>query len=97
MSGTLEELLEEADIVIDATPGDTGEEYKKLYQKHGVKAIWQGGEDHELTGFSFNSEANYRRHWDVISQGWFHAIPPVLSGYYILLILHSGSRKQELH
>jgi glyceraldehyde-3-phosphate dehydrogenase (NAD(P)) len=60
ISGTLEELLEEADIVIDATPGDTGEEYKKLYQKHGVKAIWQGGEDHELTGFSFNSEANYQ-------------------------------------
>lgn len=60
VNGTLEQLLEEADIVIDATPGDTGEEYKKLYQKHGVKAIWQGGEDHELAGFSFNSEANYK-------------------------------------
>ncbi|MCZ7397510.1 MAG: type II glyceraldehyde-3-phosphate dehydrogenase, partial [Candidatus Methanoperedens sp.] len=59
VSGTLEELLDEADIVIDATPGDTGKEYKKLYQKHDVKAIWQGGEDHELTEFSFNSEANY--------------------------------------
>ncbi len=60
VSGTLEELLDKADIVIDATPGDMGEEYKKLYQKHRVKAIWQGGEEHELTGFSFNSEANYR-------------------------------------
>ncbi|VVB95558.1 Glyceraldehyde-3-phosphate dehydrogenase [uncultured archaeon] len=60
VSGTLDELLDEADIVIDATPGDTGEEYKKLYEKHGVKAIWQGGEDHELAGFSFNSEANYK-------------------------------------
>jgi len=59
VSGTLEELLEKADIVIDATPGDTGDEYKKLYEKHGVKAIWQGGEEHGLTGFSFNSEANY--------------------------------------
>ncbi len=59
VSGTLEDLLDKADIVVDATPGDTGEEYKKLYEKHGVKAIWQGGEDHELTGFSFNSEANY--------------------------------------
>ncbi len=59
VSGTLEELLKKADIVIDATPGDTGDEYKKLYEKHGVKAIWQGGEEHELTGFSFNSEANY--------------------------------------
>ncbi|VVB86790.1 Glyceraldehyde-3-phosphate dehydrogenase [uncultured archaeon] len=61
VSGTLEDLLENADIVIDATPGDTGEEYKKLYEKHGVKAIWQGGEKHELTGFSFNSEANYNK------------------------------------
>ncbi len=60
ISGTLDELLDKADIVIDATPGDTGEEYKKLYEKHSVKAIWQGGEDHELTGFSFNSEANYQ-------------------------------------
>lgn len=59
ISGTLVDLLDKADIVIDATPGGTGEEYKKLYAKRGVKAIWQGGEDHELTGFSFNSEANY--------------------------------------
>ena len=59
ISGTLDDLLDKADIVIDATPGGFGEEYKKLYTKHGVKAIWQGGEDHELTGFSFNSEANY--------------------------------------
>ncbi len=59
ISGTLVDLLDKADIVIDATPGDTGEEYKKLYEKHGIKAIWQGGEEHELTGFSFNSEANY--------------------------------------
>jgi len=35
ISGTLDDLLEKADIVIDATPGDTGEEYKKLYEKHG--------------------------------------------------------------
>lgn len=59
VSGTLNELLDKADIVIDATPGDTGAEYKKLYEKHGVKAVWQGGEEHELAGFSFNSEANY--------------------------------------
>jgi glyceraldehyde-3-phosphate dehydrogenase (NAD(P)) len=59
VKGTINELLDKADIVIDATPGDFGEEYKKLYEKHGIKAIWQGGEEHELSGFSFNSEANY--------------------------------------
>jgi len=49
VSGTLNELLGKVDIVVDATPGGMGEDYKKLYQKHGIKAIWQGGEEHELT------------------------------------------------
>lgn len=59
VSGTLEDLVDKADLVVDCTPGGVGATYKELYQKHGVKAIWQGGEDHEMTGFSFNSEANY--------------------------------------
>ncbi len=59
VSGTMDELLNKADIVVDATPGDTGAEYKKLYEKHSLKAVWQGGEEHELAGFSFNSEVNY--------------------------------------
>jgi len=58
-SGTLEELLDKSDLVVDCTPGGVGASYKKLYEKYGVKAIWQGGEDHEVAGFSFNSEANY--------------------------------------
>jgi glyceraldehyde-3-phosphate dehydrogenase (NAD(P)) len=59
ISGTLEELLDKADLVVDCTPGGVGATYKDLYKKHGVKVIWQGGEDHELAGFSFNAEANY--------------------------------------
>ncbi|MBS3782568.1 MAG: type II glyceraldehyde-3-phosphate dehydrogenase [Candidatus Thermoplasmatota archaeon] len=57
VEGMLEDLLEEADIIIDGTPKKSG--YKSMYEKAGVKAIWQGGEDHELTGLSFNSMANY--------------------------------------
>lgn len=60
VEGTLEDLLEKADMVVDCTPGGTGVEYKRTYEKHGVKAIWQGGEEHELAGLSFNSEANYQ-------------------------------------
>jgi glyceraldehyde-3-phosphate dehydrogenase (NAD(P)) len=59
ISGTIEELLNKADLVVDCTPGGVGASYKDLYDKHNVKAIWQGGEDHEIAGFSFNSEANY--------------------------------------
>lgn len=59
VSGILDDLLAGADLVVDCTPGGVGAAYKELYRKHGIKAIWQGGEDHEVAGFSFNSEANY--------------------------------------
>ncbi len=58
-AGSIEDMIEKADLIIDCTPGGVGEKNKALYEKAGVKAIWQGGEDHELAGFSFNSQANY--------------------------------------
>lgn len=57
VSGTLEDLLAEADLVMDGTPKGSG--YKPRYEKAGVKAVWQGGEPHGLTGLSFNALANY--------------------------------------
>jgi glyceraldehyde-3-phosphate dehydrogenase (NAD(P)) len=59
VGGTLEELLDKADIVVDCTPDGIGEKNKLLYEKAGIKAIWQGGEEHEIAGFSFNAFANY--------------------------------------
>ena len=58
-AGTIEEMIEKADLVVDCTPGGVGEGNKPLYQKAGVKAIWQGGESHPLAGFSFNAASNY--------------------------------------
>jgi glyceraldehyde-3-phosphate dehydrogenase (NAD(P)) len=58
-AGSIEEMVESADLVVDCTPGGVGEGNKPLYQKAGVKAIWQGGESHPLTGFSFNAMSNY--------------------------------------
>ncbi len=55
--GVLDDLLDQADIVMDCTPKKAG--YKALYEQKGVKAIWQGGEKHDLTGLSFNSFSNY--------------------------------------
>lgn len=57
VQGTLDDLLEEADVVIDGTPKNSG--YKETYEKAGIKAIWQGGEKHDLTNLSFNAQANY--------------------------------------
>ena len=59
VAGTVEEMFEVADIVVDATPGGVGVQYKPLYEKAGCKGIWQGGEKHELTGTSFNALSNY--------------------------------------
>ena len=55
--GSLEDMLKEADLVVDCTPEESG--YKGLYEKAGVRAIWQGGEEHSLTNLSFNAAANY--------------------------------------
>lgn len=59
VSGMLDDMLKEADIVVDCTPDGIGEKNKPLYEKVGIKAIWQGGEEHEIAGFSFNAFANY--------------------------------------
>jgi len=63
VEGALEDLLPKVDIIVDATPGGVGEENKQLYEKAGVKAIFQGGEDHGLAGVSFNAYANYNEAW----------------------------------
>src|SRR2546425_8850407 len=56
-AGILDELVQEADLVVDCTPEESG--FKPVYEKAGVKAIWQGGEEHSLTNLSFNAAVNY--------------------------------------
>jgi len=63
VKGTIKDLYKAADIIVDCTPGDLGEKYKAEYLAAGIKAIFQGGEDHSLTGISFNSTANYSESW----------------------------------
>jgi len=59
VSGTIEDLLREADLVIDATPGGYGAKYKELYLKYNVPAIFQGGEKPGIAEISFNAICNY--------------------------------------
>ncbi|MDA4135919.1 MAG: type II glyceraldehyde-3-phosphate dehydrogenase [Thaumarchaeota archaeon] len=56
--GDVSKLLSEVDVVVDATP-ELGAEYKPVFERHGKKAIFQGGEEHSLTGFSFVAQVNY--------------------------------------
>ena len=59
IKGTLNDLLQRVDVVVDASPGDTGEVNKPVYEQAGVKAIFQGGEEHQLTGLSFVAQCNF--------------------------------------
>jgi glyceraldehyde-3-phosphate dehydrogenase (NAD(P)) len=63
VDGLLPELLEAADIVVDCTPGKVGATYVPLYDDHGVKAIFQGGEKSGVAEVSFNASANYQDAW----------------------------------
>lgn len=58
-AGTLEDLLAAVDVVVDATPKNIGAANRPAYERAGVKAIFQGGERHELAGVSFVAQANY--------------------------------------
>ncbi len=58
--GSIKNLLEEVDVIVDATPKKIGKDnLDKLYNPNKIKAIVQGGEKHETTGTSFVAQCNY--------------------------------------
>lgn len=61
VSGTLDDLLGEVDVVLDATTAGIGAKNKEIYKKHDVKAIFQGGEKTEIADVFFHGYANYEK------------------------------------
>lgn len=59
VGGTLEELAEASDVVVDCTPKRRGAENAALYRRIGRPFIVQGGEKHDVAGHSFVADANY--------------------------------------
>jgi len=59
VAGTLDDLLGQADLVVDCTPKGVSAKNIDGYRRRGLKFIVQGGEKHEATGHSFVAEANY--------------------------------------
>ena len=59
VAGTLDDLIARADIVVDCTPKGIASKNKERYRAAGVKAVWHGGEKHELAGYSFVAQVNY--------------------------------------
>ncbi len=61
VSGTFEDLLDKVDIMLDSSPGGVGVKNKELYEKKGVKAIFQGGEKNSVADVFFHGYANYEK------------------------------------
>lgn len=61
VTGSFEDLLGQVDIVLDATPAGIGAKNKELYQKAGIKAVFQGGEKSEIADVFFHGYANYEK------------------------------------
>ena len=59
VAGTLDELLGQADVVVDCTPKRIAAKNIDMYRRRGLKFILQGGEKHSATGHSFVAESNY--------------------------------------
>lgn len=59
VAGDLDDLLAQADVVVDATPKHVAAGNLPRYRAAGVKVVLQGGESHDTTGHSFVAQANY--------------------------------------
>jgi glyceraldehyde-3-phosphate dehydrogenase (NAD(P)) len=59
ISGTLEDVMGEIDLIVDCTPKHVAAKNVSLYRDGSLKFVFQGGEKHEVTGHSFVAEANY--------------------------------------
>lgn len=59
VAGTLDDLLGQADIVVDCTPKHVAAKNIDGYRRRRLKFIVQGGEKHQVAGHSFVAESNY--------------------------------------
>ena len=60
IAGTMGNLVDDAEIIVDCTPKKIGKEHKeKYYKPNNVKAIFQGGEKAEIADVSFVAQCNY--------------------------------------
>lgn len=64
VAGGFEDLLSKVDVMLDSSPAGIGAKNKELYEKHGVKAIFQGGEKNSVADVFFHGYANYEKGLD---------------------------------
>ncbi|MFW6000579.1 MAG: type II glyceraldehyde-3-phosphate dehydrogenase [Halorubrum sp.] len=59
LTGTLGDLLDAVDVVVDCAPSGVGERNAPVYEAHDARAIFQGGEDAAVADASFNARARF--------------------------------------
>lgn len=57
--GSLADLVEASDVVVDCTPRHQGAANSEIYRRIGRPFIVQGGEKHEVAGHSFVADSSY--------------------------------------
>lgn len=60
-SGTLEDLVQACDVLLDATSAGVGAKNKEIYARYGKKAVFQGGEKNSVADVFFHGYANYEK------------------------------------
>lgn len=58
-AGTVDDLIEVSDVIVDATPSGIGAQYADRYAAASTPAIFQGGEDADVADASFTAAANF--------------------------------------
>jgi len=61
VSGSMDDLIDKVDIVLDATSAGIGAKNKEIYKKKNKKAVFQGGEKNEIVDVFFHGYANYEK------------------------------------
>lgn len=59
IKGTVDEMVDASDIIVDASADGMGAKNKELYAKKSKPAIFQGGEEENIVEMSFNARSNF--------------------------------------
>jgi glyceraldehyde-3-phosphate dehydrogenase (NAD(P)) len=59
LAGDVAELIDAADVVVDACPSGIGAENARRYREYDTPALLQGGEDADVVDVSFNARSNF--------------------------------------
>ncbi len=60
VAGTLDEMIQQSDIIVDASPDGKGVKNKSdIYVPNRKAALFQGGEDESIAEMSFNARSNF--------------------------------------